>query len=66
MIWSEDNSYSQSVAAYTDSVDGGTYATGICGEKRVTLDAGSPAFLTVIADNSDPVLNSFQIQYDAS
>ena len=66
MIWTEDNSYSLSVSAFTDSVDGGTYSTGICGEKRVTLDAGSPAFLTVVADSVDPILNPFQLQYDAS
>ena len=59
------------VPAFTDDVDGsqnlantGTYATGICGEKEVTLDAGTPAFLTLIPDSTNPVLNDFKIRYD--
>ena len=38
---------SLSVPAFQDSVDGAGYPTGICGEKTVLLDAGSPAFLTL-------------------
>ena len=52
--------------AFTDSVDSSsTYQVGICGEKRLTLDAGSPAFLS-IAYGSDPVLDSLTIEYNES
>ena len=57
--------------AFGDSVDGasniagtGNYAIGICGEKEITLDAGTPAFLTLTPDSSDPILNAFTIDYD--
>ena len=63
---SDDISDSLSVSAFTDSVDGGIYTTGVCGEKRVTLDAGSPSFLSIALDVSDPTLNPFSIDYDES
>ena len=47
-------------------MDGGIYTSGICGEKTVTLDAGSPLFLTLTQDATDPVLNNFIIDYDFS
>ena len=52
--------------AFTDSVDGGGYSTGICGEKQITLNPGSPAFLTLVPDSTDPTLNNFSIDYDQS
>ena len=60
-------SHSQQVAAFRDSVDAyGSYSLGICGEKAVSLDAGTPAFLSLSADTVDPILNPLQIVYDAS
>ena len=41
--------------AFTDSVDNGiTYAYGICGVKTVTLNAGTPTFLSITA-GTDPI-----------
>ena len=49
------------MAAFVDSVEGtpvlaggDNYPMGICGEKEVTLDAGSPEFLTLTLDAVDP------------
>lgn len=53
--------------AFTDSVDsGGGHATGICGEKLVTLDAPIPPYLSITLDGVDPILNPFTIDFDAS
>ena len=49
--------------AFTDSVDDGSYPTGVCGEKTLTLDAGTPAFL-ILTQGVDPVLDPFTIDYD--
>ena len=61
------------VAAFVDSVDGARvlaggayYPKGICGEKEMTLDPGSPDFLTISADAVDPILNDLTISYDES
>ena len=36
--------------AFTDSVDAtSSYAAGICGEKRMILDASPPAYLSIIS-----------------
>ena len=52
------------MAAFTDSIDeSGSYSTGICGEKRLTLDAGSPVYLSVTHSTEEPALDSFTIDY---
>ena len=73
LTWLLDTSYTEIVPAFGDDVDGatnlagtGTYAAGICGEKEVTFDAGTPAFLTLTPDATDPILNAFTIYYDES
>ena len=67
MTWSEDATATLSVPAFQDSVDGtGSYPIGICGQKQITLDAGRPLFLTLAEDTTDPVLNNFSINYDAT
>ena len=54
-----------SQSAFTDSVDsGGLYTAGICGEKEISLNSGSPSFLTITADVTNPTLNDFSIDYD--
>ena len=53
--------------AFTDSVDsGGGHATGICGEKQVTLDTPKPTYLSLTMDGVDPTLNPFTIDFDDS
>ena len=45
------------MAAFTDTVEElPIYQTGICGEKRLTLDAGSPAFMKVDTASSQTTL----------
>ena len=59
-----DTSGSQTAAAFTDSIDSaGVLATGICGEKVITLDAGAPAFLTLTPD-ANPINNPFSLAFD--
>ena len=67
MIWTQDNTYSLSVPAFTDSIDvAGGYARGICGEKIVTLDSSAPSYLSISLDSVDPIMNPFMIEYDES
>ena len=67
-IWHTDSGSALNFAqtAFSDTVDtAATYPTGICGEKTVTLDAvTTPAFLSVVMDATDPVLNNFVVIYD--
>ena len=52
------------VLAYTDSVDDtGDYTTGICGEKKITLNVSTPSYL-ILESGLDPVLDNFSIDYD--
>ena len=60
----DDTSSEQTVPAFQDSIDGGSYSTGICGEKLVALAAGAPSFLTITADVSDPLTLPLKITYD--
>ena len=46
-------SFSQSVPAFEDSLAGGKYAFGICGELRVAL-VDSPSWLSLTMDPTDP------------
>lgn len=46
--------------------DTGTYSTGICGEKTITLDAGTPSFLSLTPDILDPVLNPSTLAFDSA
>ena len=51
-----DVSSDQTVQAFTDSVDAtGTEGVGRCGEKKIKLDENSPAFLSIVYDEDDPV-----------
>ena len=45
---------------------GGTddFEVGICGEKKITLDDGTPSYLTLL-DGTDPILDEFSINYDS-
>ena len=43
----------QTVAAFTDSLAGGSYSAGICGELRIAL-VGAPSWLSITPDGSDP------------
>jgi len=53
-----------SIPAFTDSVDStDEYTTGICGEKKITLNDSTPSYLTLV-DGTDPVLDPFSIDYD--
>ena len=53
-----------SIPAHTDSVGGiDDLEVGICGEKKITLDEGTPSYLTLV-DGTDPVLDPFSIDYD--
>ena len=54
-----------SVPAFTDSVDSAGFPTGSCGEKRITLDGGTPSFLTIVS-GADPVLDPFAIVFDTA
>ena len=59
-----NNSDSQKVPAFTDSIDAtGTYSS-LCGEKRLSLEANSPAYLSIVADLEDPVTKDFSVSYD--
>ena len=42
----------------------GSYAQGVCGELRIALNAGTPPFLSITADPSDPVTQPFSVNYD--
>ena len=53
------------MSAFVDTVDASNvYPAGICGEKRISLDAGSPDFLTVTSDATNPTTLPFSISYD--
>ena len=55
----------QRVPAFKDSIDtAGVYATGICGEKQIILDASAPAFLSIVPDRNNPETSPFSIAYD--
>ena len=55
------------MSAFTDTVDTtGVYTTGICGEKLVSLDAGTPSFLTLAKDATDPLNNALTISYSSA
>ena len=61
ITWSLDSHVEFKVAAFVDSVEdtlvlagGAYYPMGICGEKEVTLDPGSPDFLTLTLDAVEP------------
>ena len=62
-----DESVAYSVAAYTDSIDAtGSHGTGTCGEKRLSLNAGSPSFLSVTpASGASAATDPFLINYNA-
>ena len=65
-MWSMDfNANSTlSVPAFTDSVgDTGDFNLTICGEKKITLDEGTPSFLTLTYGN-DTIIDNFSINYD--
>ena len=50
--------------AFTDSVDlSNNYEIGACGEKIVTFDPATPAFITLQVDATDPILNALKISY---
>ena len=52
---------------FGDSLDdGGLYTKGICGEKLVSLDPGTPSFLTLAKDLVDPINNDLTLTFDAS
>ena len=54
------------VPAFTDSVDNGvTYAFGICGVKTISLNAGTPTFLSVTA-GADPLNDDSTIALNTS
>lgn len=64
MTWQFEINYQHSVPPFTDSVDAtGSYSTGICGQKLVTLDAATPPFLSV-TPGANPVTDYFFINYD--
>ena len=55
-----DKAYSFPQTAFSDDLDSaGTYTKGICGEKTVTLDPATPAFLSLVIDADDPLVNDF-------
>ena len=56
--------YESEAIVSAQNIGGGE--AGICGEKEVTFDAGTPAFLTLTPDATDPILNAFTIYYDES
>ena len=56
--------YESEAIVSAQNIGGGE--AGICGEKEVTLDAGTPNFLTLTSDATDPILNPFTIDYDES
>ena len=52
------------MSPYSDTVDqSGLYYYGACGEKIVTFDAGTPAFIAISADGTDPINNDLTITY---
>lgn len=64
--WMNDTIKLFSFPAYKDSVDqAGTYSTGICGEKVVSLASDAPRFLSITAD-ADPINNPWTIKYEKS
>lgn len=66
LTWQADPVYSLSEPAFTDSVDSlTTYPVGICGEKTVTLDVGSPAFVS-LTPGTNPILDNFTLDYSQS
>ena len=55
--------------AFTDTIDdlnNADYGQGVCGEKRLTLDAGGLAYLSMTYDEDDRVLGSACLDYDES
>ena len=54
---------SQTVPAFTDSLAGGSYSAGICGELTVAL-VGAPSWITVTMDATSPATEPFTITYD--
>ena len=57
---------SVTVLTFSDSVDSaGSYAYGICGVKTITLNAGTPTFLSVTA-GADPINDDSTILLDSS
>ena len=63
IIWNTDFPYTMTIPAFTDSVDAAenSYATGICGEKKIALVDASDPFPATLNDGADPVLDSFTI-----
>ena len=48
--------------AFTDSVDAtSSYAAGVCGEKRMILDASPPAYLSIISISAT---SPFKVKFD--
>ena len=56
-------SWSELVPVFYDTVDD-LLIKGLCGEKVITLDTGSGAYLTVTANVSDAINNDLVISYD--
>ena len=60
-------STSQTVSAFTDSVDAaGTYATGHCGLKTITIDSPHDAILSIQYDMTNPTTSDFSITYNSA
>ena len=55
--------YQYEVAPFQDSLDP-SYQIGVCGEKRITLDPGTPSFVHLEIDAIDPIQGNFKIIYD--
>ena len=52
------------MTAFTDSVDAtSSYTAGICGEKRMILDALAPTFLSIISSSAT---SPFKVKFDHS
>ena len=66
--WQAQTSLNIAIPVFTDSVDSnGDLELGICGPKVMTLDDGSPSFLTLTQDESqDPANEPYQLTYDDS
>ena len=57
---------SVTVPVFSDSVDSaGSYAYGICGVKTITLNTGTPTFLSITA-GVDPINDDATIALDSS
>ena len=55
------------MSAFTDSIDSsasGTYPAGICGEKRLTLDSSSPAFVQVKLPSANAATSPASLAFD--